>query len=266
MSVRADAGRAGHARREPAPAVLLVEATPQHVRWASGRARALGAVAGFPAGAAEWARLAPAGSPATRVLVANGAGAAAGESLQHAFRSAWRVEAEFVVPRASAAGLYCAEPRAIGVDRWLAMLGAQQRADGSAVAVVTCGAVLAVDLVDAGGRHRGGYVVPAVRQMREALYARTGALARLAALAAPAVEGLYGVNTAGGIEQGARVALASLAEHARRELEALARAPTLAFVTGSEAAELRAHLPAEFVTAPDLVLEGLACVAEEGTA
>jgi hypothetical protein len=99
--------------------------------------------------------------------------------------------------------------------------------------------------------------------MREALFARTGSLASLAALAAPAADGLFGVNTAGGIEQGARVALASLAVRGLQEIGTLARGGALAFVCGEDAGELRGHLPGEFVDAPDLVLEGLAVVAAE---
>jgi type III pantothenate kinase len=243
---------------------LLVDASPLRVRVAAVRGRARVSLDAPAAG--DWSGLLPAGVVPPRVLVAAACGGAARARLATAVRDAWRVDAEFVAPRTEVARLYCAEPHAVGVDRWLAMIGASQRADRHAYAVVTCGPVLAVDLVDGGGRHRGSYVVPGVRPMREALFARTGSLASLAALAEPATAGLFGVNTAGGIEQGARVALASLAERALQEIGALARGGALAFVCGEDAGQLRPHLSAEFVDAPDLVLDGLAVLALERTA
>jgi type III pantothenate kinase len=255
--------RAAEAAAGTSAEALLVEASAARLRVAALRGRTLGAVESLDVGLDDGPAALPAGPLPARVLVANGRGPAAAERLAAALRRAWRAEPEFAVPRTELARLYCAEPHAVGVDRWLAMVGASRRADRSAFAVVTCGAVFAVDLVDGGGRHRGSYVVPGVRPMREALYARTGSLASLAALAPPATDGLFGVNTAGGIEQGARVALASLAERALRELGLLARGDALAFVCGEDAGELRAGLPAEFLDVPDLVLEGLAVVAAE---
>jgi type III pantothenate kinase len=240
---------------------LLVDAGATRVRVAALRGRSQFSLDAPPAG--DWSGLLPAGIVPPRVLVGAACGVDARARLASTVRDAWRVDAEFVGARTEAARLYCAEPHAVGVDRWLAMIGASQRADRHAYAVVTCGPVLAVDLVDGGGRHRGSYVVPGVRPMREALFARTGSLASLAALAAPATDGLFGVNTAGGIEQGARVALASLAERALLEIGALARGGAIAFVCGEDAGQLRPYLSAEFVDAPDLVLDGLAVLALE---
>jgi type III pantothenate kinase len=243
---------------------LLVDAGATRVRVAGVRGRSRISLDAPPDG--DWSGLLPAAVVPPRVFVASVGGAGVAARLSSAVRAAWRVDPEFVVARTELARLYCAEPHAVGVDRWLAMLGASQRVDRHAYAVVTCGPVLAVDLVDGGGRHRGSYVVPGVRPMREALFARTGSLASLAALAPPATDGLFGVNTAGGIERGARVALASLAERALLEIGALARGGALAFVCGEDSDQLRPHLSAEFVDAPDLVLDGLAVVAAERAA
>ncbi len=265
MNVRVDGPRnAARGSRQATPSAaagaLLVDASATRVRAAALRGRSLDAIRDWPP---DVASVPPVGVAPSRVLVANTGGATTATRLAAAVRAAWRIDAEFVAPRTEVARLYCAEPHAVGVDRWLAMIAASQRADRDAFVVVTCGAVLAVDLGDGGGRHRGSYVVPGVRPMREALFARTGSLASLAALAAPATDGLFGVNTAGGIEQGARVALASLAVRGLQEIGALARGGARAFVCGADAHELRAHLAGEFVDAPDLVLEGLAVVAAE---
>src|SRR5690606_19802241 len=63
------------------------------------------------------------------------------------------------------------EPARLGVDRFLALLAAS--ADGGAAALVCgVGTALTLDLVDAGGRHRGGLIAPAPALMRAALQAR----------------------------------------------------------------------------------------------
>jgi type III pantothenate kinase len=61
-----------------------------------------------------------------------------------------------------------AEPARMGVDRWLAMLGAWQRLPG-ALCVVDAGSALTIDLVDADGSHTGGYIIPGPTLMERAL-------------------------------------------------------------------------------------------------
>jgi type III pantothenate kinase len=243
--------------------VLLVELTDARIRWTHAAPDAAAASGDRAADVAGLRRLLGAVPAPGALVVANAGGAAAADALRAFAADAWGLTPEFLAPRAHAPGLACPEWPMVGVDRWLAMIGAARRARGSAFAVVTCGTALAIDLVDAGGRHRGGYVVPGVARMREALFARTGSLAALTALASPAVDGLYGVNTAGAIAQGARIGLASLASRALGELAALQPSPPRGYVAGDECDELRDELAAEFEHVPDLVLEGLAIVATE---
>ncbi|NND69153.1 MAG: type III pantothenate kinase, partial [Halioglobus sp.] len=60
------------------------------------------------------------------------------------------------------------EPQRMGVDRWLAMLGAWQRQPGP-LCVVDAGSALTIDLVDAAGLHEGGYIIPGPTLMERAL-------------------------------------------------------------------------------------------------
>jgi type III pantothenate kinase len=240
---------------------LLAVASGGVLEWARIEKESVGALRRCVLGtgpAAAWRGEVSDGPRPARVIAADAAGGGFDAAFRAVVRRAWDRATDIVHPRASAAGLVCAEPGLVGVDRWLAMIGAHHRARGHALAVVTCGSVLGVDLVDAAGRHRGGYVVPGVEQMRDSLYARTGSLANLAALAAAASDGLYGVNTAGAIERGTRVALASLLERATRELESLTGRAVRRFCTGPCAEDLRGWLPTDVVDAPGLALEGLA--------
>ena len=56
----------------------------------------------------------------------------------------------------------------MGVDRWLAMLGARDRNSGR-LCVVDAGSALTIDLVSAAGEHEGGYIIPGPELMERAL-------------------------------------------------------------------------------------------------
>lgn len=64
------------------------------------------------------------------------------------------------------------EPRLLGVDRWLAMLGIWHR-DGGPFCVIDAGTALTIDLVNASGLHLGGYIVPGYGTMVSSLNAGT---------------------------------------------------------------------------------------------
>jgi len=80
--------------------------------------------------------------------------------------------------RAEAFGLRIAyaDPDRLGVDRFLALLAAQQC--GGAHLLVSFGSALTVDLLDAEGRHRGGMIGIAPGHARQALATRFAALDR----------------------------------------------------------------------------------------
>lgn len=59
------------------------------------------------------------------------------------------------------------EPLQLGVDRWLAMLGARSLTKNSFI-VIDAGTAMTVDSVD-NGKHQGGLIVPGLTTMREGL-------------------------------------------------------------------------------------------------
>lgn len=61
------------------------------------------------------------------------------------------------------------DPKQLGVDRWLQMLGAVN--DGKQC-IVGCGTALTIDIIDS-GVHLGGYILPNAYMQRHALYAGT---------------------------------------------------------------------------------------------
>ncbi len=149
-----------------------------------------------------------------------------------------------------------ADPGRMGVDRWLAMLGARHRTAGP-VCVVDVGTAVTVDIVDEAGRHVGGWILPAVELMRDALASGTR---RVGAWAPPSTPEVWGTSTA------ACVALGCLAAERATVVEAvsafLAERPSgQVFLTGGGADRVAAAigtLTASVTIDPALVLRGLA--------
>ncbi|GHF86951.1 type III pantothenate kinase [Thalassotalea marina] len=66
-----------------------------------------------------------------------------------------------------------AEPEKLGVDRWLAMLGAKHSFTNKHLLVIDAGTATTVDFINAEGVHQGGWILPGLQLMRNALYGKT---------------------------------------------------------------------------------------------
>ena len=242
---------------------LLVDAGDTALRWVrleGGVVATRGTVEHLGVEPADWqAALAAAVDAPRRVVIASAAGSAVDVRLRDLVRRQWQIEAEFPVAPAGALGLRnaCADPAMLGSHRWLGMLAAWRRAAGALV-VLNIGIVLIADLVDVSGMHRGGCRIPGTRLMREALHAQTSGVAAAAMLDPEAVVDGFGVNTAGAVAQGARLALAAVGEQATAALRSAADIKPTVYVTGSAAEEIIPLLRQAVIAAPDLVLDGLA--------
>lgn len=154
-------------------------------------------------------------------------------------------------PRFGDVRIAYADPRKLGVDRFLAIVAAHARAQAPAL-VCGVGTALTVDLVDRDGRHLGGRIAPSPTLMREVLHARAPQL--------PEHGGAY-VDFASDTEDalasgcdGAGIALiAHSLDVAQRQL---GERPRL-FLHGGGSEALAPHLPNATEVAT-LVLEGLA--------
>lgn len=111
-----------------------------------------------------------ASSAAADIWVASVAGSAAEDSLNALLAERATTTPWYARTQARTGPLLNSytEPGRMGVDRWLAMLGAWQRLPG-AQCVVDAGSALTIDLVDANGAHTGGYIIPGPTLMERAL-------------------------------------------------------------------------------------------------
>jgi type III pantothenate kinase len=144
------------------------------------------------------------------------------------------------------------DPQRMGVDRWLAMVAARQRCEAE-FCVVDAGSALTIDLVEAGGQHEGGYIIPGSALMERALFADTQRV-RYDAAAEPALA--PGRSTAEAVSHGVLLAQAGAVRLALTAARERGLNPQL-LLCGGGAGVLQSVLEYESVYAPDLVFEGL---------
>ncbi|HSN73291.1 MAG TPA: type III pantothenate kinase [Steroidobacteraceae bacterium] len=244
--------------------VLLVDSGNSRIKWARWGAVGMGAQQAVSRSEAGQATVFDVGSdPVCRVLIANVAGAEAAGTLAAHLRDACGVDPEFVSVASEAFGLRIAyaDPGKLGVDRWVAMIGARSLGPG-AVCVVDAGTAMTIDAVDAGGRHLGGLITPGPDLMIGSLLEHT---ADLAAFFQKGVEtrDLLADNTRGAIVQGSVHALAALVDRCMQQLTAdKSMAPRLV-ITGGAADRIVPFVSSPLVRVPDLVLRGLAVMARD---
>ncbi|WP_018508459.1 type III pantothenate kinase [Thiobacillus thioparus] len=150
-------------------------------------------------------------------------------------------------------------PHQLGADRWMGLIAARQRTD-EAVLVVSVGTAMTVDALSVDGTFLGGVIVPGVHLMQQALRQGTsridevvGAWQAFPNATAPAVQSGIVAALCGAIAQ----------QHAR--LAEVAGMVPRCLLTGGDAEKVLSHLRISAEHVPELVLEGIDCVAR-GTA
>ena len=247
--------------------MLLVDVGNTRVKWATYQAGQLGAQQAAEHAAwtiTDWCERLFAATAVERVLAASVAGSESRSNLEQA--AARRgATVQFAATSASAGGVRNAypDPSLLGIDRWMAVIGAY-RLRRQACCVVDVGTAATVDAVTAGGSHLGGFIVPGPRLMVGSLLTGTSDLAAHAARSNPAGSTLFASNTHDAIERGCRVALAALIDRAFQELAGTSPAQPALLGTGGAITEIAPYVLAPLEVVPDLVLHGLAALAPEG--
>lgn len=150
-----------------------------------------------------------------------------------------------------------AEPSRLGVDRFLALLGAFRRGAGPWL-VAGVGTALTIDLLAADGQHLGGMIAPSPTLMREALARRAPQL--------DVEDGErrdFATDTADALVTGCDTAAVGMISHAHGLAgRRLGQSPRM-LLCGGGAPDLLPALPLPHEFVPDLVLDGLAALASE---
>src|SRR5450631_2144157 len=170
----------------------------------------------------------------------------------------WDVEPRWVVSGASACGVSNGydHPNRLGVDRWVALIGARHRvlARGPArpVLVVMVGTAVTVDALDASGRFLGGLILPGFGLMLRALEMGT------AGLKAPTGEVVdLPTNTSDALMSGGADAMAGAVERMHKKLEKRCGEKPALIMSGGAAVKLASISDLPFESVETLIFEGL---------
>lgn len=145
------------------------------------------------------------------------------------------------------------DPSRLGVDRWLAMVGARTHGNGPSL-VVDAGTALTIDAIALDGEHLGGYIVPGIRSQCLSLGKHTAAV-RTKGRIGPASG--WGRTTDEAVTGGILLSLVALIERARVELESSVADTCPVILTGGDSDLLRGALSGQVIVDGCLLFRGL---------
>lgn len=189
----------------------------------------------------------------------------AGEHILSAIEKAcmllWSVQVERVTAKREECGLTnaYAEPLKLGSDRWCAMIAAYSLTKSNSV-VIDCGSAITIDVINNMGVHMGGYILPGLYMMKQSLGQRTAEIKsdsndRIIPSLEPAT------STMACIDSGVCLASISMIEYVINEQQKqLGELKCL--LTGGDAELIAGFLTVKCRVEPELVLHGLAVIAE----
>ncbi|EQD71931.1 Bordetella pertussis Bvg accessory factor [mine drainage metagenome] len=150
------------------------------------------------------------------------------------------------------------DPACLGADRWAALIGAWQR-HRRACLILSLGTAITLDVLDDEGLHRGGLIAPGRTVLPRALAQAT---AHLPQVETPGRLSL-GQNTQSAVANGFQFMIEGFIEAADAYISQTLVTDPVRIVTGGDAGILRSDLLERWRNEPDLVFDGLACLAGE---
>jgi len=150
----------------------------------------------------------------------------------------------------------------MGVDRWLGIIAATRMCQGDCI-VVSVGSAITVDLLDTHHQHKGGFIGPGLRLMRQSLYRDTDQVKLDTIDALTMLE--PGDSTQQAVSNGLLLMQLGLVE---KSIDMLAVDRLTILVTGGDGVQLVKHLvnssnqpsTCEIIFEPDLVFKGLSII------
>jgi len=244
--------------------LLLVDVGNSRIKWARvvrGRRQRQHGEPLRGDGSATFRRLLRTLPSGTQALAVSVAGRGVERALAAAVRSAGAPAPRFLRSTDAAAGVVNGYDEAwrLGADRWAALIGARQAlGPRRAACVVDIGTAMTLDLLDATGRHRGGYIVAGptlavstlLRDTRGILRRARGGDTRHGARGWPR-------STLRAVKDGSLAACAAMILRCHADARRVLGGSPRLVLSGGGAPELLELLPASTLHVPDLVLQGV---------
>lgn len=202
-----------------------------------------------------------------RVLASNVAGASFATRLSGVIGIHCGCEIHFARCEREAYGVTNSyrQPRQMGVDRWVAMIGARSEFSG-AICIVDAGTAVTIDAMDKNGVHLGGQIIPGLALMGNALRNDTSDIAAAKRTRRDPAPGMamFASNTDSAVQSGAMNAVCGAIDRAVSLLRAEGHRSKIV-LTGGDASRILKQLGDKVVHRPNLVLQGLAFMLQNET-
>ena len=191
----------------------------------------------------------------TQVLVANVAGNKVFGSLEAWVKQQWQLECwqPRVSERFNQLKNSYINTQEMGIDRWLAMVAAWEKYQ-TALCIVGCGTAVTIDSIDSLGNHLGGYIIPGIELMQQALITKTECI-NVSTDKHASID--YAQSTQAAINNGAFFAATAMIDRAVKHLSVESGAFPKCVIFGGMAEAINPLLQEQFEHEPNLVLGGL---------
>lgn len=172
----------------------------------------------------------------------------------------------WVVSRAQEAGMTNGYdiPSRLGVDRWVAMIGARQRMLQATagqvprpIVVVMVGTAVTVEAIDQSGTFLGGYILPGYGLMLRALEIGAAGLHHMPTGAVVP----FPTNTSDALTSGGTFALVGAIQRMVRQLRIQCGADPMCFMTGGAGWKIAPYMEIPFELVESLIFDGLLVLA-----
>lgn len=196
------------------------------------------------------------------VLVANVAGDDLATLLNATSLSLWHITPHYISAEKKA-GLVTngyTHTEKLGCDRWSAIVAAYHKAQSAAM-VVDCGSTITVDIVDDGGQHQGGLILPGLKFMYRSLINDTAGIKSTFKLPDSGI--FLGRNTHDAVNHAILSAAVEFVEHWIKVFINHYGKEASVYLCGGDAEVIRNYLDAQVEIHPHLVLEGLVLIGAE---
>ena len=203
------------------------------------------------------------GPDANDILICNVGGEELTGSFNHIFAD-WQLTPKILHSTRQCGDIQNAyrNPKQLGVDRWMALLGAwaiQQ----DAVCIVDCGTAVTIDVLNDEGQHLGGMIVPGIELMQEALKGKTDGINNNEDMQPnDSGIGLLAADTGSAVEAGTLYALVALIDRVRQDVSIELDSNLPLIINGGDADLIQPLLSCESSYEPMLIFQGM-LVAEE---
>lgn len=149
----------------------------------------------------------------------------------------------------------------LGIDRWVAAIGARSLVRQGDLIVIDAGTAVTIDWLDSDSTYQGGVILPGAGLMHDALVGKTAGIKSDFS----STQRIIGKTTSECVNSGVSFGLLGAVERVVNEMSATIARPTKILLTGGASDMIDQGTDFSSESVPDLVMHGLAALANNET-